>query len=174
MEIILLLIAALLIWAITIYNLLVRDRNRVSAAWSDIDVQLKRRHDLIPKLVDAVKQYAQYEQATLSAVTELRTRNVDAADVAQRGTVESSIGSSVQHLLAIAEAYPELKASGNFLTLQQDLTEVENDIQSARRYYNGSVRNLNTRIDKFPDLLIARAFSYRYRDYFQLDPAEVG
>jgi LemA protein len=167
MDIILALIpAALLIWAIVIYNHLVRDRNRVLAAWSDIDVQLKRRHDLLPKLVEAVKQYAGYEQATLSAIVELRARAAAATKIGERGDLETELGSGIQHLLALAEAYPDLKANQHFLDLQHNITEVENHIQYARRYYNGSVRNLNTRIDSFPDLLIAQAFGYRFADYF--------
>lgn len=164
-----LILAALLVWGIVLYNRLVRDRNRVLAAWSDIGVQLKRRHDLIPKLVDAVKQYAAYEQATLSAVTELRVQSQQAADIGRKGELELALGSGVQKLLAIAEAYPELKANRSFLALQGDITEVENHIQYARRYYNGAVRNLNTRIDSFPDLFIARVFNFRPQPYFALE-----
>jgi len=173
MEITLILVSALMIWAIVIYNLLVRDRNRTLAAWSDISVQLKRRHDLVPKLVDAVKQYAGYEQATLSAVTELRTRSDQTDNIAEKGRLEAVLGSGLRKLIAIAEDYPDLKADRGFLDLQANLTEVENQIQYSRRYYNGAVRNLNTRIDSFPDLFIARLFGYRYMEYFELDsPAE--
>ncbi|GAB4347184.1 MAG: LemA family protein [Gammaproteobacteria bacterium] len=161
--------AALLVWGIVIYNLFVRDRNRVLAAWSDIDVQLKRRHDLIPKLVEAVKQYAAYEQATLSAITELRLQAEQTRDLQQLAVTESRIGSGLQKLVALAEAYPDLKASTVFLDLQQQLTDVENHIQYARRYYNGAVRNLNTRIDSFPDTLIAKAFRFQPADYFELE-----
>lgn len=154
------------VWAILIYNRLVRDRNHVSAAWSDIDVQLKRRHDLLPKLVEAVKQYASYEQATLTAIVELRGRAVAAKKIGERGKLEEELGISIQRLLAVAEDYPDLKANQNFLDLQRNISAVEDHIQYARRYYNGSVRNLNTRIDTFPDLLIARALGYRYAEYF--------
>ncbi|MEJ2405277.1 MAG: LemA family protein [Candidatus Thiodiazotropha sp.] len=164
-----LIIGAALVWAIYLYNRLVRDRNRVLAAWSDIDVQLKRRHDLIPKLVEAVKQYAGYEQATLSAITELRGQAKSATDIPERAQLETRLGSHIQRLLAVAEAYPDLKANQNYLDLQHNITEVENHIQYARRYYNGSVRNLNTRIDSFPDLLIARTLHYRYAEYFALE-----
>jgi LemA protein len=160
---------ALIAWAIFIYNRLVRDRNRVSAAWSDIDVQLKRRHDLLPKLVEAVKQYADYEKTTLSAVAELRARATETGTVAERGDVEVALGVGIQRLLAVAEAYPELKANQSFLDLQHNITEVENHIQYARRYYNGAVRNLNTRIESFPDLLLAKPFGYRYAEYFALE-----
>jgi LemA protein len=169
MEIFGLLLTALFLWGIVIYNALVRDRNRVLAAWSDISVQLKRRHDLIPKLVDAVKQYAAYEQATLSAVTELRTRSEHTETMAEKGRLETALGSGIRQLLAVAEQYPELKANQNFLALQRDVTEVENHIQYARRYYNGAVRNLNTRIDSFPDLLLARLFHFKPHEYFALE-----
>lgn len=161
--------SALFIWGIVIYNLFVRDRNRVLAAWSDIDVQLKRRHDLIPKLVEAVKQYAAYEQATLSTITELRVQAEQTSDVALLATTEARIGAGLHKLMALAEAYPDLKANTSFLDLQHQLTEVENHIQYARRYYNGAVRNLNTRIDSFPDTLIARAFRFRPADYFEME-----
>ena len=156
-------------WAIFIYNRLVRDRNRVSAAWSDIDVQLKRRYDLIPQLVEAVRQYAAYERATLSAVTELRNMAQRSESVSDRAQLESGLGQGLHRLLAVAEQYPDLKANQGFLELQKNLTEVEDQIQYARRYYNGSVRNLNTRIDTFPDLFIARPFGYHHAIYFELE-----
>jgi LemA protein len=168
------LIAALWVWAVWLFNRLVRDRNRVLAAWSDIDVQLKRRHDLIPKLVDAVRQYAAYEQSTLNALTELRARSEADGGAATRGPIEHELSAGLRRLIAVAENYPELKANANFLDLQQQLSTVETDIQYARRYYNGAVRNLNTRIDSFPDLIIARLFGYRYADYFQLEEDEAG
>ncbi len=161
-------VAGLLLWSVIIYNRLVRDRNRVSAGWSDIDVQLKRRHELIPKLVAAVQQYARYESSTMAAVTELREQ-ARAREGAERARLETDIGRGVQRLIAIAEAYPDLQASGNFLALQNDISAVENDIQFARRYYNGAVRNLNTRIDSFPDLILARLFRFRPREYFELE-----
>ncbi len=170
MELILSTLAlALLIWAIYIFNRLVRDRHRVLAAWSDIDVQLKRRHDLIPKLVDTVKQYAAYEQATLTAVTELRTQAAALSEPAELASVESVLGEKLHSLIAIAEDYPDLKADQHFVELQRDITEVEEHIQYARRYYNGSVRNLNTRIDSFPDLIVARLFNYRHAQLFEFD-----
>jgi len=162
-------LAAVLIWGILIYNRLVGDKNRVLSSWSDIDVQLKRRHDLIPKLVDAVKQYAAYESATLGEVTELRTRSEQSRNVAEIGGVEAEIGGRVRGLVALAEAYPDLKADDAFLALQKDLTDVENNIQYARRYYNGAVRMLNTRIDSFPDNLVAGLFRFIKADYFELD-----
>ncbi len=162
---------AFLVWGVFIYNRLVGDKNRVLSAWSDIDVQLKRRHDLIPKLVDAVRHYAAYESATLTEVTELRTRSRQSDSIAEIGGVESQLAGRVRHLVALAEDYPDLKADDAFLTLQKDLTDVENTIQYARRYYNGAVRMLNTRIDSFPDTLVARMFRFIKADYFEIDDA---
>lgn len=161
--------AGLLIYAIVIYNRLVTLKNQGLAAWSDIDVQLKRRYDLIPKLIDAVKQYAAYEQATLSAVTELRVQSELIKDPEDKGRLESSLGRELHKLIAVAEAYPELKADQNFLSLQEDISEVEKDIQHARRYYNGAIRLLNTQVDSFPDLLVARLFRFRHGHYFQIE-----
>jgi len=163
------LITAFVIYAIIIFNKLVNDRNTSLAAWSDIDVQLKRRHDLIPKLVEAVKQYASYESSLLQSVTELRSRAKTIENISERENIERELQNQVQQLIVLAEDYPELKASQNFLALQKDISNVENDIQYARRYYNGAVRNINTRIDSFPDLIIARLFNYKYHSYFQLN-----
>ncbi len=173
MLIFLILIASvLLLWAILIFNMLVRDRNRVHAAWSDIDVQLNRRYDLIPRLVEAVKQYAKYEQSSFEAITELRAQAQNTAVIADKGPLEGELGTGVLRLIAVAESYPDLRASENFLSLQRDLVEVENHIQYARRYYNGAVRELNTRIDRFPDLIIARQLRFRHEDYFELESAD--
>ncbi len=158
-------------WGVFIYNRLVGDKNRVLSAWSDIDVQLKRRYDLIPKLVDVVKRYAAYESATLTEVTELRARSRQSGSVTEIGGVESELAGQVRHLVALAEDYPDLKADDAFLTLQKDLTDVENTIQYARRYYNGAVRMLNTRVDSFPDTLVASLFRFMKADYFELDDA---
>jgi LemA protein len=164
-------LAAPLLWGIFVYNRLVGDKNRVLSAWSDNDVQLKRRHDLIPKLVDAVKHYAAYESAALTEITELRTRSTQSLSIAEIGGVEAKLAGKVQHLMALAEGYPDLKADDVFLTLQKDLTDVEDTIQYARRYYNGAVRMLNTRIESFPDTLVARIFRFISADYFELDDA---
>ncbi len=141
------------------------------AAWSDIDVQLKRRHDLIPKLIDAVKQYADYESSTLSAITVLRSESVDASGIEKKGQIESQLSTKLHQLIAIAEDYPDLKANQSFLDLQNNLTDVENHIQYARRYYNGSVRNLNIRVDSFPDMLIAGLFQFIPAEFFDFDEA---
>jgi len=163
---------ALAVWAIALYNLLVRDRARVAAAWSDVGVQLKRRHDLIPKLVEVVKQHAGYERGVLERVAQARAQAQSAAGPADKRGPESNLGRDLQRLIAVAEAYPDLKASQSFLDLQRNLSEVEDTLQHARRYYNGAVNNLNTRVDTFPDLLIARLFAFRPAEYFELDGAE--
>ncbi|MET0105333.1 MAG: LemA family protein [Sedimenticola sp.] len=171
MEIALVLLIPLSIWAVVIYNNLVRDRNRVLQAWSDIDVQLKRRHDLIPKLVTAVNAYARYEKTTLEEITELRHRADTLQQPAEKAGAERDLGGRLRQLVAVAEAYPELKASDQYLDLLQQLSDVENHIQYARRYYNGSVRNLNVRIDSFPDLLVARLSRFRTAEFFELESA---
>lgn len=163
-------IAVLLVLAAIVavlYNRLVRDRNRVDGAWSDIDVQLQRRHDLIPQLVKAVEQYAEYERATLEAITTLRAEAMRAADMAERGKAEEELSSGVSRLLAIAEHYPDLKANENFLALQKELVETEDYLQFARRYYNGSVRQFNTRIETVPNNIVASGFGFAARDFFQ-------
>ena len=171
MEFIFVFFVAVIAWLVIIYNLFVRDKNRVLAAWSDIDVQLKRRHDLIPKLIDAVKQYADYESSTLSAITILRSESADASGIEQKGKIESQLSTKLHQLIALAEDYPDLKANQSFLDLQKNLTDVENHIQYARRYYNGAVRNLNIRVDSFPDLLIARFFRFIPAEFFDFDEA---
>jgi len=161
-------IAAFLAIAIALlYNRLVRERNRVDAAWSDIDVQLQRRHDLIPQLVKAVDQYARYERATIEAITTLRAEAMKTTDVARLGEKEEQLGHGVHRLLALAERYPDLKASNNFLELQKQLVETENYLQFARRYYNGAVRGFNTRVQSVPDNLVAGWFGFAERSFFQ-------
>ena len=164
-------LAALLIWAAVAFNLLIRDRNRVAQAWSDVDVQLLRRHDLVPRLVEMVKGYAGYERAVLSNIAELRGQGT-AASPAARGEAEKAVASGVTKLVALAEAYPDLKASDNFRDLHNKLVDTENQIQYARRYYNGAVNLLNNRIQRFPDLLIANTFGFKLAEFFDLeDPA---
>lgn len=161
-------VIALIITAIAgIYNRLVRDRNRVESAWSDIDVQLQRRYDLVPRLVDAVARYASYERATLEAISELRSKAMGLARVQERGEAEEQLAGGISRLVAIAERYPDLKANENFLQLQQELVETENYLQFARRFYNGAVRQFNTRIESVPGNLVAGPFGFGPRDYFQ-------
>jgi LemA protein len=153
-----------------LYNRLVRDRNRVDAAWSDIDVQLQRRHDLIPQLVKAVDQYAGYEKATLEAVTTLRAEAMkltDGSNLDELGQKEEALDKEVQRLIAVAENYPDLKANENFLNLQTELAETENYLQFARRFYNGSVRQFNTRVETVPNNIIANTFNFSPREFYQ-------
>ena len=161
---VLVIIAAL---GVVLYNRLIRSRNRVDTAWSDIDVQLQRRHDLIPRLVTAVDQYAKYERATLEAVTELRAEAMQVADVRTKGRVEEKLSAGIERIIALAENYPDLKANENFLKLQNELVETENYLQFARRYYNGSVRDYNTMTETVPSNIIAGWFRFEVRDFFQ-------
>ena len=165
-AIVLALVAGAAIW---IYNRLVADRNQVRNAWSDIDVQLARRHDLVPRLVAAVKGYADYEQATMVAVTELRTRSEQAQRLADKAALEDAMEDGLHRLIAVQESYPDLKADENFRALQESLTEVEDHLQYARRFYNGSVRLLNTRIESFPHLLLSRPLGFRQAEFFEAD-----
>lgn len=160
-------LALLGVAGVVIYNRLIRSRNRVSTSWSDIDVQLQRRHDLIPRLVTAVDQYAKYERATLEAVTELRAEAMQQADVRARGRAEEKLSAGIERLIALAEDYPDLKANENFLSLQNELVETENYLQFARRYYNGSVRDYNTMTETVPSNLVARMFNFEPKDFFQ-------
>ncbi|NNF52584.1 MAG: LemA family protein [Gammaproteobacteria bacterium] len=161
--------AALALAAIVIFNRLVRDRNHVRAGWSDIDVQLQRRHDLIPQLVEAVRAYADYERATLTAVTELRLQSDQTKNLAQKARIEKQLSIGVDRLLAVAEDYPDLKANRSFLDLQKELSDTEDKLQYARRFYNGAVRSLNTRIESFPDLVIARMFGFTQAEFFDAE-----
>jgi LemA protein len=158
-------------YAVTVYNALVKARQMVKEAWSGIDVQLKRRADLIPNLVETVKGYASHEKDTLERVTEMRARAqaVPADDIAGRAAAEGLLSQALGRLLAIAESYPDLKASQNFLELQRSLETTEGEIQMARRYYNGAVRQLNTKVESFPSNLVAGQFGFTQADYFELE-----
>jgi LemA protein len=157
-------------WVIVIYNSLVRQRNEVKSAWSQIDVQLKRRHDLVPNLVETVKGYAQHERNTLEAVTKARQQAVNfSGDPAATARVESLLSQTLKSLFAVAENYPELKADRHFLSLQEELTSTENRIGFARQYFNDAVLALNNRIGTFPGNLVAGAFNFREASFFELD-----
>lgn len=162
-------VAALFVWAVLIYNRLVRLRNQVRTAWADIDVQLTRRHDLVPQLVTAVKGYAGHEKAVLEAVTELRARALAEKSPARLGEVESALEQAVSRIFALQEAYPDLKASENFLALQRDLVDVENHLQYARRFYNGAVRDYNDAVQRVPDLVVARGFAFTSGEFYQAE-----
>ncbi|PCJ24666.1 MAG: hypothetical protein COA96_09080 [SAR86 cluster bacterium] len=165
------LIVALVFFAavIWIYNQLVRDRNQVLAAWSDIDVQLKRRHNLVPQLITTVKAYADFEKATMIAVTELRTRSEAASHLPEKASLEKEIVSAIGRLTILAENYPDLKADENFRQLHTELTDIENHIQYARRFYNGAVRIFNTHVQSFPHFLLARVFKFQIAEFFEVE-----
>lgn len=158
-------------YAIVIYNGLVKARQMVREAWSGIDVQLKRRADLIPNLLETVKGYASHEKDTLAEVTEMRTRaqGVPAGDVAGRAVAEGMLSQALGKLFAVAEDYPDLKANENFRDLQESLDKMETEIQMARRYYNGAARDLNVRVESFPSNMVANTFKFEQADYFEIE-----
>ncbi|MDP2838376.1 MAG: LemA family protein [Candidatus Moranbacteria bacterium] len=157
-----------LLYVVLAYNGLISLRNRTDEAWSDIDVQMKRRYDLIPNLVNAVKGYATHEQTVFEQVTQARAQAMSATGVANKGQAENMLTSALKSMFAIAEAYPDLKASQNFVELQRELSDTENKIQASRRFYNGNVRDLNTKIETFPSNLIASSFHFTQREFFEL------
>jgi LemA protein len=159
----------LAVGSIVIFNRLVRGRIHVQEGWSGIDVQLKRRHDLIPNFVETVKAYMGYERAVLEKVTQLRSQAGQATGVKERASLENGITQALKTIFAVVEAYPDLKASQHFLELQKSLTEVENEIQLARRYYNGTVRNYNILIETFPGNLYASVFRFKAADFFEIE-----
>jgi LemA protein len=168
MGLALLVLLGLVAFIIVSYNSLARLRLLATNAWADIDVQLKRRHDLIPNLVASVKGHAGYEKGTLQAVVEARNRAVGASGPASAGEAEGALAQSVRQVFALAESYPELKAAESYLSLQRNLSEIEDHIQNARRYYNAVVRDLNTKVAQFPSNLIASTFGFREREFFGL------
>ena len=170
--IVLAVVVVLVIAVIGIYNALVRLRVRVDEAWSDITVQLKRRADLIPNLVESVKGYAKHESGVFEAVTAARADVLSAKGVKETADAENQFEGALKSLFAVSEAYPDLKASQNFLQLQQELVDTEDKIQAARRFYNGGVRDLNTRIQMFPNNLVAGMFGFKSREFFELGESE--
>ena len=169
LYIILVILAILIIWIIASYNSLVRKRFRVREAWSDIDVQLKRRHDLIPNLVETVKGYMTHERKVFDDVTEARAKAVSAKDKIEQAGAEDVLSNTLKTLFAVAENYPELKANANFLDLQRELADTENKIQAARRFYNGTVMDLNIAIESFPTNIIAQLFNFKKEEFFGLE-----
>jgi LemA protein len=159
--------AAILIWVVIAYNRLVRLRNQVRTAWADIDVQLTRRHDLVPQLVEAVKGYAAHERSVLDLVTGLRSQAVSLSSPAKLAEVESALEQALGRVFALKEAYPDLKASENFAQLQGGLVEVEEHLQYARRFYNGAVRDYNDTVQRIPDVLIARIGMFSLSEFYQ-------
>jgi len=163
-------LVAIVLWVI--YNSLVTLKIRVDEAWSDITVQLKRRLDLIPNLVETVKGYATHESGVFTAVTEARANALNAQGVKETAAAENQFEGALKSLFAVAESYPDLKASQNFSELQQELVDTEDKIQASRRFYNGGVRDLNTKIQTFPSNVIAGMFGFKNREFFELDEAE--
>ncbi len=171
-RIILVALVVLILWVILAYNRLISLRNRSQEGWSDIDVQLKRRYDLIPNLVATVKGYAKHEEGVFTKVTDARTRAINAKTLAERGQAENVLTETLKSLFAVAESYPDLKASANFAKLQDELADTENKIQASRRFYNGLVRDLNTLIQSFPSNVIANLFKFTTREFFDLEQEE--
>ena len=166
------LIVILLVFLVGAYNSLTTNNIRVDEAWSDINVQLKRRYDLIPNLVETVKGYAKHEKEAFESVTKARSAAMGAKGLDEKGAAEEMLTGAVHSLLAIAEAYPELKANENFKALQDELTDTENKIQAARRFYNGNVRDFNTKLKVFPTNMFGNMLGFKSRDFFELDEAE--
>jgi len=166
--IIIIVLAVIIIWFIAAFNGFVTLRNRAKEAWADIEVQLKRRYDLIPNLVNTVKGYATHESQAFEKVSQARSQAMQAGTPAEKGAAENALTGTLKSLFAISEAYPELKANTNFLELQRELSDTENKIQAARRFYNGQVRDLNTKAESFPSNIIAGIFHFVKMDFFDL------
>lgn len=160
-----------ILWLIAIYNGLVKSKNRTDEAWSDIDVQLKRRYNLIPNLVETVKGYAGHERELFEKVTQARSAAIGAQTTTEKAQAENFLSSTLKSLFAVAENYPDLKANQNFLELQRELTDTENKIQAARRFYNSNVRDFNIKIEKFPNNLVAGSLGFKKRDFFEIEEA---
>lgn len=161
-------VAVLVVWLIAAYNGFVRLATRTKESWADIEVQLKRRYDLIPNLVSTVKGYASHESKTFEQVTEARTKAMSAQTPAEHGEAENMLSGALKSIFALSEAYPDLKANQNFLELQRELSDTENKIQAARRFYNGNVRDLNIKVDSFPGNLIAGPFGFGKQEFFDI------
>lgn len=168
-SIILIVVIVLFGWGVWMYNHFVKLVNRSKEAWADIDVQLKRRYDLIPNLVSTVKGYASHESSTFQKVTEARTAAMNAGTVAEQGAAENMLAGTLKSLFAVSENYPDLKANANFLELQTELSDTENKIQASRRFYNTNVRDLNTSIEMFPGNVVAGMFHFEKREFFELE-----
>jgi LemA protein len=169
---IIVIIVAIAAYVLVVYNALVRQRNQVKEAWSDIDVQLKRRYNLIPNLVETVKGYATHEREAFESVTKARANALNAGSPQAQAQAENALTSTLKTLFAVAEAYPDLKANANFLELQRELSDTENKIQAARRFYNSNVRDFNTAIEQFPKNVVANTFSFEKAEFFELEEPE--
>lgn len=165
-------VGVLALWVVLAYNRFVRLITRTKEAWADIDVQLKRRYDLIPNLVETVKGYATHEKTAFENVTKARAQAMQAGTVAEHAEAENMLTGALKSLFAVSEAYPDLKANQNFMELQRELSDTENKIQAARRFYNGNVRDLNIAIDSFPSNIIAKMFTFAKQEFFELEAGE--
>jgi len=170
--IILFIIVVVVLWIIGVFNSLIRFRTRTKEAWSDIDVQLKRRYNLIPNLVETVKGYATHERELFEKVSEARSKAMGATNVREKGEAENALSNTLKTLFAVAENYPELKASTNFLELQRELRDTEDKVQAARRFYNGNVRDFNIKLQSFPASIIASLFGFKKMDFFEIGTPE--
>lgn len=168
----LIIVGVAVLWGIAVFNGLVRLKNRVDEAWSDIDVQLKRRYDLIPNLVNTVKGYAAHEKELFEKVTEARSRAMSAGSGQGKAEAENMLSNTLKSLFAVAENYPDLKANQNFLELQRELTDTEDKIQASRRFYNGNVRDFNTKIEIFPNNIFAGILNFTKREFFEAGEGE--
>jgi LemA protein len=160
--------AVIIIWIIIMYNLFIRDKNLIKEAWSGIDVQLKRRHNLIPNLVASVRGYSKHERDLFEEITEKRARSIKIENVKEKAAVEADLSGMIKNLFVVVEDYPDLKASQNFLDLQNQLVEIEDQLQYSRRYYNGRVRNYNIRVESFPSNIIAGIFDFKQEEFFEI------
>ncbi|MFP5319315.1 MAG: LemA family protein [Acidimicrobiia bacterium] len=172
--ILLALVALVLLWLVVTYNRFVKLRNRIANAWAQIDVQLRRRYDLIPNLVETVKGYAKHEREAFEAVTRARAAAIAADGVRDQAQAENMITGALKSLFAVAEAYPDLKANANFLSLQEELSATEGRIAYARQFYNDAVQQMNTKVQSFPSNLVANAFGFREHEYFEADDTSRG
>lgn len=172
LYIIIAIVVIVALWFAGSYNGFVTLRNRAKEAWADIDVQLKRRYDLIPNLVNTVKGYAAHESGTFEKITQARSAAMNAQGAEAKAQAENALAGTLKSLFAVAEAYPELKANQNFLSLQNELSDTENKVQAARRFYNGNVRDLNTKIESFPSNVIANMFNFTKLQFFELGEAD--
>ncbi|MFZ2390782.1 MAG: LemA family protein [Minisyncoccales bacterium] len=170
--IVLAVIFVVLLYIMVVYNGLITLRNRVKEAWSDIDVQLKRRYDLIPNLVETVKGYASHEKETFNKVIEARSKAMSATGLKEKGEAENALSGTLKSLFALSENYPDLKASVNFLELQKELTDTEDKIQASRRFYNGNVMDFNTKLETFPSNMIAQMFGFKVSEFFVAEEGE--
>lgn len=171
--IILIIIAVFLFWGILTYNDLIKTKNQTQEAWSDIEIQLKRRYDLIPNLLETVKGYASHEKEVFEKVAEARSRAMDAKTMKERSEAENFLSSTLKSLFAVSENYPELKASQNFLELQRELRDTEDKVQAARRFYNSLARDMNIKIESVPTNLIAKMFNFKKMELFEIDQPQV-